>query len=364
MKTYKSYQYRMYPNSIQRDVIANTFGCCRFVSNYFLEERIRAYKETGRGLSYFGTCAMLTELKKQKTWLKDIDTNALRGALHKLDTAYKNFFAKRAGYPKFRSKKGKQSYQTTNNHNSIRVSGDKIQLPKLGWVKIKNSRDFDGKIIYATVKMVPSGKYFVTLRIEFDNEPLPNAGGVIGIDVGIKKFYTDSNGNIVDNPRTLYKHEKKLAKLQRGLSRKVAGSNNSNRARIRVAKAYEKVVNIRMDFLHKTSTALASENQVVCIEDLKIKNMMKNHSLAKAISDVSWSTFFDMLEYKLLDHGGTLIKVPTYYPSSQTCSACGYQNPLVKNLSVREWDCPSCGIHHDRDCNASINILSKGLVML
>lgn len=183
-------------------------------------------------------------------------------------------------------------------------------------------------------------------------------------NVGIKEFYTDSNGNIVANPRTYRKHEKKLVREQRRLSRKQNGSNNRNKQRIRLAIQHEKIANIRRDFLHKQTHALANENQVVCVEDLNVKGMLRNHRLAKAISDVSWSEFFRQLEYKMSERGGIVVKVPTFYPSSQTCSCCGYKNPLVKNLSVRDWDCPKCGAHHDRDYNAATNILSKGLEML
>lgn len=218
-----------------------------------------------------------------------------------------------------------------------------------------------GYINNVTIKKTPIGKYFAVLNVDFEPEFKQNNGNSIGIDVGLKKFYTDSNGNKVDNPKFLEKSEKKLKREQRRLSRKQKSSSNRNKQRIKVAKVYEKVTNQRNDFLQKESTKLVRENQTICIEDLNINGMMHNHRLAKAISSVSWNNFFTMLEYKATWYGNTIIRVPTFFPSSQTCSNCGMGNPLVKNLSVREWKCPFCHTKHDRDYNASINILNKGL---
>lgn len=218
-----------------------------------------------------------------------------------------------------------------------------------------------GKINNATVVRMPTGKYFVSLNVEFGPEVKQNNGSSIGIDVGIKEFYSDSNGNTVSNPKFLEKLSRKLRREQRKLSRKKKDSNNRNKQRIRVAKVHEKIMNQRNDFLQKVSTMLISENQVICIEDLKIKNMVRNRKLARCISSVSWGKFFNMLEYKANWYGNEIIKVPTMYPNSQTCSCCGYKNLLVKNLAVRKWECPNCHTIHDRDTNASINILNKGL---
>ena len=218
-----------------------------------------------------------------------------------------------------------------------------------------------GKINNATIERTSTNKYFVVLNIDFEPEAKQNDGSSIGVDVGVKEFYSDSNGNVVSNPKFLEKSSKKLRREQRRLSRKKKGSNNRNKQRIKVAKVYERITNQRDDFLQKISTMLISENQVICIENLKIKNMVRNHKLARCISSVSWGKFFGMLEYKANWYGNKIVKVPTMYPSSQTCSYCGYKNPLVKNLAVRKWECPNCHTKHDRDTNASINILNKGL---
>ncbi|NCC54475.1 MAG: transposase, partial [Erysipelotrichia bacterium] len=221
-----------------------------------------------------------------------------------------------------------------------------------------------GKINNATIERTPSGKYFAVLNVDFEPQMHINNAGVIGIDVGIKEFYTDSNGNTMENPKHLEEAMDKLAKAQRKLSKKVNGSNNRNKQRIKVARIHEKITNQRNDFLQKISTMLVSENQTICIENLSVKNMIRNRNLAKSMASVSWSKFFDMLEYKAEWYGATIVRIPTMYPSSQTCSQCGYRNKEVKNLQIRNWECPICHTQHDRDLNASINILNKGLEML
>ena len=220
-----------------------------------------------------------------------------------------------------------------------------------------------GHINSVTIERTPTGKYFAVLNVEFEPTPRPNGGKKIGIDVGIKEFYSDSNGNMVPNPRHLEKSMRKLVREQRRLSRKEKESKNWNRQRVKVALVHERIANQRNDFLQKESTMLIRENQTICIEDLEVKNMMRNHRLAKSIASASWSKFFDMLEYKAMWYGNDIIRIPTMYPSSQTCSCCGYKNPLVRNLAVRNWECPECHTRHDRDTNAGINILRKGLHM-
>ena len=358
----KGVKFRAYPNKEQQNLINQTLGCCRLIYNMGLEMRNKAF-ENGEKVNYSKTSAMLTELKRSDefSFLRDADSVALQQSLRDLDRGFINFFQKRARHPRFKSKHNNhQSYRTINQNNKIRIVGKYIRLPKLGYVKIRQTMEV-GHINNVTIERTPTGKYFVVLSVEFEPKLRQNNGDSIGIDVGIKEFYSDSNGNVVNNPKFLEKSLKRLGREQRRLSRKKKDSNNRNKQRIRVAKVYEKITNQRDDFLQKISTMLISENQVICIEDLKIKNMVRNHKLARCISSVSWGKFFNMLEYKANWYENKIIKVPTIYPSSQTCSCCGYKNPLVKNLAVRKWECPNCHTKHDRDTNASINILNKGL---
>ena len=326
--------------------------------------RKEAY-ENGQKIGYSQTSAMLTELKRGEdfAFLNVVDSIALQQSLRDLDRGFTNFFQKRAAHPTFKSKHNRhQSYRTINQGDNIRIVGKYIKLPKLGLVKIRQSMEV-GKINNVTIEHTPTGKYFAVLNVEFEPQPRPNNGGMIGIDVGIKEFYSDSSGNVVANPKYLEKSMRKLIREQRKQSRKQKGSNNRNKQRVKVAKVHEKITNQRNDFLQKQSTMLIRENQTICIEELKIKNMMRNHKLAQHIGSASWSKFFDMLTYKAAWYGNDVVKVPTMYPSSQTCSCCGDKNPLVKNLAVRIWECPNCHAVHKRDTNASINILNKGLQM-
>lgn len=360
----KGIKFRIYPNREQQNFINRTLGCARLVYNKGLAMRNDAFA-SGQKIGYNQTSAMLTELKRTDdfAFLKEVDSIALQQSLRDLDRAFKNFFEKRAKHPQFKSKhNNNQCYRTINQNDGIRIVGKYIKLPKLGFVKVRQSMPV-GHINNATVERTPSGKYFVVLNVEFEPEPRPNNGGTIGIDVGIKAFYSDSNGNIVPNPKYLEKSQRKLIREQRRLSRKQKGSNNRKKQRIKVALVHERITNQRNDFLQKQSTMLVCENQTICIEDLNVKGMIRNHKLAKSIASASWSKFFDMLDYKGIWYGNDIIRVPRKYPSSQTCHHCGYKNPLVKELSVRKWVCPNCHALNDRDENAALNIRDTGLSM-
>lgn len=360
----KGVKFRIYPNKEQENLIQQTLGCCRLIYNRGLAMRNEAF-ENGNKIGYSQTSAMLTALKKSEdfAFLKVVDSVALQQSLRDLDRGFVNFFQKRAAPPVFKSKhKRHQSYRTVNQGDNIHITGKYVKLPKLGYVKIRQSMEI-GKINNVTIERTPTGKYFAVLNVEFDPQPRLNQGSCIGIDVGIKEFYTDSNGNVVSNPKYLEKSMRKLIREQRRLSRKQKDSKNRSKQRVRVALVHEKITNQRNDFLQKQSTMLIRENQTICIEDLNVKGMIRNHKLAQHIGSASWSKFFEMLAYKSGWYGNDIIKVPTMYPSSQMCSGCGYKNPLVKNLAVRTWECPVCHTAHSRDVNAGINILNKGLQM-
>lgn len=358
----KGVKFRAYPTKEQQNLINQTLGCCRLIYNKGLAMRNESYAN-GEKVGYKETSSMLTQLKRtdEYSFLKEVDSIALQQSLRDLDRGFKNFFSKRAKHPQFKHKHNHhQSYRTINQGDNIRIVGKYLKLPKLGYLKIKQSMEV-GHINNVTIEHTPTGKYFVVLNVDFEPIFKLNSNGSIGIDVGVKYFYSDSNGNVVSNPKHLERSMRKLIREQRRLSHKKIGSNNFNKQRIKVSLVHEKITNQRNDFLQKQSTMLVRENQTICIEDLHIKGMVRNHRLAQSISSVSWSKFFEMLEYKATWYGNTIIKVPTTFPSSQTCSCCGYKNPLVKSLAIRKWECPNCHTKHDRDFNASINILNKGL---
>jgi putative transposase len=360
----KAYKYRIYPNKEQRIYFAKTFGCVRFVYNQMLADRIKSYEENKdlevKTMKY----PTPAQYKKEFEWLKEVDSLALANAQMNLDKAYKNFFRdKSVGFPKFKSKKNNyKSYTTNNLKGTIHIENSHIKLPKLkSMVKIKQHREFDGLIKSCTISQVPSGKYFVSVLVDTEINQLPKVDKKVGVDVGLKEFAITSDGEFFHNPKWLRKSEKRLAKLQKDLSRKQKCSKNRNKARLKVAKLHEKISNQRKDFLHKVSTQLLRENQTIVIEDLKISNMQQNHKLAKAISEVSWFEFRTMLEYKASWYGREIIIAPTNYASSQLCSNCGNKSSQTKDLGCRTYVCPVCGMVMDRDINAGKNLLKLAM---
>ena len=360
----KAFRYRIYPNREQKILLAKTFGCTRFVYNHYLAKRKDAYEKGGTTLSYSDCAKDLVRLKKEYEWLKEVDSIALQSSVKNLDVAYTNYFRKKAEYPRFKAKKTHHySYTTKYTNGNIELLENKIKLPKLGLVKIKNTQTPKGRLLNATVSQMPSGKYYVSLcYTDIEKTLLPLTYNETGIDLGIKDFIVLSNGQKVENPKYLKKSIEKLKNLQKQQSRKTKGGCNWNKDRINIARLHEKIANKRKDFLNKLSTRIITEYDIICIENLKVDNMLKNHNLAQSITDVSWSTFVMQLEYKAEWYGKVIRKVNTFYASAQTCHCCGYKNEEVKDLKVRKWTCPKCQAEHDRDVNASINILMQGIL--
>ena len=356
----KAYKYRIYLNTEQKVFFAKCFGCVRFFYNKSLSDMNEIYKSTGKFKNITPA-----SYKEDYPFLKEVDSLALSNAQLNRNTAFKAFFSHKSGFPKFKSKRNDQSY-ITNNQGSVKFSNNNryISIPKCPRIRIKKHRDFEGTIKSITISMTTDNKYYMSLLVEEETKHMEPTDKMIGLDLGLKDLIVDSNGHKYKNHKYLTKSQSKLAREQRKLSKMVKGSHNRNKQRIKIARLHKKINNQRNDYLHKLSKSIIDENQVICIEDLKVKDMMNDSKLARNISDVSWSRFISMLIYKADWYGRTIVKVPTDYPSSQLCSICGYKNSITKDIAIRKWICPKCGSIHDRDINAAKNILSKGIEML
>jgi len=374
----KVVKVRLYPNNQQKQLLEQSFGNCRFVWNWALNQINTSYKETGKGLSSSDIKKQLPTLKKEHEWLKLTYSQCLQQVCINLGTAFSNFFEKRARYPRFKSKHGKQSIQYPQN---VQIKESAVKLPKIGEVKAVIHRPIEGKVKTVTVSKNRCDQYYASILFDDGKEnpsqaPLSDARGTrarveaqsaegkaVGLDLGLNHFAITSDGSKFDNPRWMAGHEKNLKTKQRQLSRKQKGSNNRNKARKKVAKVHNKVTRCREDFLHKLSRRIVDENQVIAVENLNVKGMVKNHNLARAISQVGWGQFLTMLKYKAEQQGKVYVEVDRFFPSSKTCNVCLNQVDSLP-LDVRSWTCSNCGTEHDRDINAAINLREEGLRIL
>jgi putative transposase len=360
---HKSYKFRIEPTSEQIVLLSKHFGACRFVFNRFLHERKEKYLNEKTSLNYYDNARTLTDLKKEEDfdWLKEINSQSLQSTIRNLDSAYKNFFNKQNKFPRFKSKYNKQSFKIPQN---ALINEGKLVIPKFKeGIKINSHREIEGEILFATITKSTTGKYYVSITCEVNYKPFDKTGSKVGIDTGIKDLAILSDGKTYENIKVLKSKLKKLKYQQRQLSKKQKGSNSGQKQKIKLSLTHEKITNIRKDYLHKISTEIVKNHDIISVEDLSVKNMMKNHKLAQSLSDVSLGMFYTMLEYKSKWNDKSFVKIDRFFPSSKTCSNCGwiYQD---LNLSIREWTCPSCNEHHDRDLNASKNILKQGINIL
>lgn len=356
----KTYRFRIYPNKEQEVLLNKHFGCSRFVYNYFLNERKEQYQNDKKSDNYYAQAKTLTELKKQEDtiWLKEVNSQTLQFALRSLDTAYVNFFRGNAQFPKFKSRKHKNTFTVPQFG---KLEDGKIILPKFkGGIKVKLHREIKGEVGKMSITKTPTGKYYVSIFTEQGIEELPKTNKQVGVDLGLKDFVITSDNKKFKNNRYTKKYARELKKAQQHLSRKQKGSNGFEKQKLKVAKIHEKITSCRLDTLHKVSKKLVESYDLISVEDLNVKGMIKNHKLSKHIADASWGNFVTLLQYKCDWYGKELVKVNRFYPSSKTCGDCGWINQELK-LSDREWTCKSCGVVHDRDVNASRNILKEGL---
>jgi len=355
-----TYKLKLKPSKLQTILLNKHCGAIRFVYNYFLNARKECYLKETKSINYNETSSLLTQLKKDVAtgWLKEVNSQSLQAGLKNLDTAFDRFFKKKAHFPKFHNKYRQASFKIPQK---TKIVNNKLVIPKfLEGIRFAENKEIQGEIKFSTISREPSGEYFVSITVEKNIEEFPKTGKAVGIDLGIKDLVICSDKKVYKNPKNTYKYEVILKRAQQHLSRKVKGSNNRDRARIKVAKIHKKITNCRKDTIHKTTTDLVKNNDLIMMESLRVKNMVKNNKLAKALSDASFGEIKRQLEYKCIWYGKVLIKIGTFFPSSKTCSNCGHINQNLK-LSDRDWICSQCATKHDRDHNASVNILKEGL---
>lgn len=360
---YKSHRFRIYPTKEQKSLLSKHFGHCRFVFNRFLNERKKKYLNEKTSLNYYDNARTLTELKKDEefVWLKEVNSQSLQASIRNLDVAYKNFFNKQNKFPRFKSKYDRQSFKVPQN---VTVEEGKLIIPKFKeGISLNLHRKIEGKVLFATISKSTTGKYYASITCEVEHTSFEKTNKQVGVDTGIKELAILSNGIKYENIKVLKTKLKKIKYEQRQFSKKQKGSRSRNKQKIKLALVHEQIANIRKDYLHKISTEIIKNHDLIAVEDLAVKNIMKNHCLAQAMNDVSLGAFYTMLEYKAGWNDRQFVKIDRFFPSSKTCSSCGWIKQDL-TLSIREWACESCGEGHDRDLNAAKNILKQGINIL